>query len=63
MAAKDYYQILGLAENATADQIKTFKVLKQGSSDLYLEYSRPLEGGEKGEWTCTVNVVVKYAER
>ena len=40
-------------------EIWTFKALKQGSSDIYLEYSRPWEGGEKGEWTCTVNVVVK----
>ncbi len=37
----------------------TFKALKQGSSEVYLEYSLPWEGGEKGEWTCTVNVVVK----
>ena len=40
-------------------EVWTFKALKQGSSDIYLEYSRPWEGGEKGEWTCTVNVVVK----
>jgi len=40
-------------------EIWTFKALKQGSSEVYLEYSRPWEGGEKGEWTCTVNVVVK----
>ena len=37
----------------------TFKALKKGSSIIYLEYSRPWEGGEQGEWTCTVNVVVK----
>ena len=40
-------------------EIWTFKVLKQGSSDIYLEYSRPWEGGKKEERTCTVNVVVK----
>ncbi len=40
-------------------EIWTFKTLKQGSSDIYLEYSRPWEGGKKGERTCTVNVVVK----
>jgi len=40
-------------------EVWTFKALKQGSSEVYLEYSRPWEGGEKGEWTCTVNVVVK----
>ena len=40
-------------------EIWTFKALTQGSSEVYLEYSRPWEGGEKGEWTCTVNVIVK----
>ena len=40
-------------------EIWTFQALKQGSSEISLEYSQPWEGGEKGEWTCTVNVVVK----
>ena len=40
-------------------EVWTFKALKKGSSTIYLEYSRSWEGGEKGEWTCTVNVIVK----
>ncbi len=40
-------------------EVWTFKALKKGSSTIYLEYSRPWEGGEQGEWTCTVNVVAK----
>ena len=40
-------------------EVWTFKALKKGSSTIYLEYSRPWESGEQGEWTCTVNVVVK----
>ena len=40
-------------------EVWIFKALKQGSSKIHLDYSRPWEGGEKGEWTCTVNVVVK----
>jgi len=40
-------------------EVWTFKTLSQGSSTIYLEYGRPWEGGEKGEWACTVNVVVK----
>jgi len=40
-------------------EVWTFKALKEGSSTIFFEYSRPWEGGEKGEWTCTVNVVVK----
>jgi len=40
-------------------EIWTFKALKQGLSTIYLEYSRPWEGGEKGKWTLTVEVIVK----
>jgi len=40
-------------------EVWTFKALKEGSSTIFFEYSHPWEGGEKGEWTCTVNVVVK----
>jgi predicted secreted protein len=40
-------------------EVWTFKALKQGSSDIYMEYSRPWEDGEKREWTCTINVIVK----
>ena len=40
-------------------EVWTFKALKEGSSTIFFEYSRPWEGGEKGEWTCTVSVLVK----
>ena len=40
-------------------EVWNFKALKEGSSTIFFEYSRPWEGGEKGEWTCTVNVIVK----
>jgi len=36
-----------------------FKALEKGSSTIYLEYSQPWDGGEKKEWSCTINVVVK----
>ena len=36
----------------------SLKALKKGTSTVLLEYSRPWEGGEKGEWTITANVVV-----
>ena len=36
-----------------------FKTLKQGTSTIYVEYSRPWEGGEKGEWTYKLTVTVK----
>ena len=40
-------------------EVWTFKTLKEGSGTIFFEYSRPWEGGEKGEWTCTVDVIVK----
>lgn len=40
-------------------EVWTFKAVKEGSSTIFFEYGRPWEGGEKREWTCTVNVVVK----
>ena len=36
-----------------------FKALKPGTSTIHVEYSRPWEGGEKGEWTYTLEFVVK----
>ena len=36
----------------------TFKALKKGSGTISLEYSRPWEGGEKGEWTFRLDVTI-----
>ena len=47
------------APGTPGQEVWTFKALQKGSSTIYLEYNRPWEGGEQGEWTCTVNVVVK----
>jgi inhibitor of cysteine peptidase len=44
---------------APGQEVWTFKALKQGTSTIYVEYSRPWEGGEKGEWTFRLTVVVK----
>ena len=40
-------------------EVWTFKALKKGESTISMEYSRPWEGGEKGEWTFVLTVVVK----
>ena len=40
-------------------EIWTFKALKEGTSIISMEYSRPWEGGEKGEWTFVLTVTVK----
>jgi len=44
---------------AAGKQEWTFKALKKGQTTVSMDYSRPWEGGEKGEWTFTLNVVVK----
>lgn len=44
---------------AAGKEIWTFKALKKGESSISMEYSRPWEGGEKGEWTFNLTVVVK----
>ena len=40
-------------------EIWTFKVLRPGTSTISMDYSRPWEGGEKGEWTFKLTVGVK----
>ena len=44
---------------APGKEIWTFKALKKGTSTISMEYSRPWEGGEKGEWTFVLLVVVE----
>jgi len=44
---------------APGKEVWTFKALKKGTSTIALEYSRPWEGGEKGEWTFNLTVAVK----
>ena len=40
-------------------EVWTFKALKKGTGTVSMEYSRPWEGGEKGEWTFALTVAVK----
>jgi len=40
-------------------EVWTFKALKVGESVISVDYSRSWEGGEKGEWTFVLNVLVK----
>ena len=44
---------------APGKDVWTFKTLKEGTSTITFDYSRPWEGGEKGEWTFTLVVIVK----
>jgi len=44
---------------AAGNEVWTFNALKKGTSTVSVEYSRPWEGGEKGEWTFNLTVTVK----
>ena len=45
-------------EGAAGQEIWTFKILRPGETIIAMEYSRPLGGGEKGEWTFDLSVKV-----
>ena len=47
------------APGTAGQEVWTFKALKEGTSTISMEYSRPWEGGEKGEWTFVLTVTVK----
>jgi len=47
------------APGTPGQEIWTFKALEEGESAISMEYSRPWEGGEKGEWTFVLTVTVK----
>ena len=40
-------------------EVWTFQALNKGETTGSMEYSRPWEGGEKGNWTFALTVVVK----
>ena len=40
-------------------EIWTFETIQKGASTVSIRYSRPWEGGEKGEWTFNLSVTVK----
>ena len=44
---------------APGQEVWTFKTLKEDTSTIYFEYSRPWEGGQKAIWTFNLTVIVK----
>ena len=44
---------------AAGKEVWTFKALKEGYTEVFMEYSRPWEGGKEVEWTFRLSVVVK----
>jgi len=49
----------GPVVGAPGEERWTFEALRKGTSEVFVEYSRPWEGGEKGEWTFTLTVLVR----
>ena len=47
------------APGSSGVEMWTFKALKSGNTTVNMEYGRPWEGGEKGEWTYELTVTVK----
>jgi inhibitor of cysteine peptidase len=41
------------------EEVWTFKVLKEGTSTISVEYDRPWEGGKKAEWTFILTVTAR----
>jgi len=44
---------------AGGQEVWTFKALEKGETTVSMEYGRPSEGGEKGEWIFKLIVTVK----
>lgn len=44
---------------AAGTEVWVFRTRQKGSATINMEYSRPWEGGEKGEWTLILTVIVK----
>ena len=43
---------------APGSQVFTFRALQKGTTTVKMDYSRPWEGGERGEWTFELAVTV-----
>jgi len=48
-----------LAPGTAGTEVWTFKALKQGTSTISVDYSRPWESGEKASWEFVLTVIVK----
>ena len=55
----EYVAPAGNALGTAGTQAWTFKASGRGSSIVEMEYGRPWEGGEKGEWTFRLAVTVR----
>ena len=55
----DFEEPEGDVPGAAGIELWTFEAVEKGITEVHMEYSRPWEGGEQGEWTYTMIVTVK----
>ena len=55
----EYVAPQGTAIGAPGNEVWTFKALTKGSTMVEMQYNRPWVGGEKGEWSFQLTIVVK----
>lgn len=55
----DFEEPEGDAVGAAGNETWTFEATEQGEGVINMEYSKPWEGGIKGEWTYKISVVVE----
>ncbi|MFC1979727.1 protease inhibitor I42 family protein [Chloroflexota bacterium] len=55
----DFEEPEGNLLGAGGIDVWTFEAIEKGTVEVRMEYSRPWEGGEKAEWTYTMNVMVE----
>ena len=55
----DYEDPVSDAVGAAGLELWTFEAVEVGTTEILMAYSQPWEGGEKEEWTYTMNVTVE----
>jgi len=44
---------------AASKEVWIFRAVEKGTTEVYMTYSQPWDGGEKAEWTFTMTVTVE----
>lgn len=55
----DFQEPEGDLMGAPGEETWTFEAVKKGTTVIKMEYGQSWEGGTKGQWTYTINIVVK----
>ena len=55
----DFEEPEGDLTGAPGMEVWTFEAVENGTTEIYMEYSQPWQGGLKAEWTYTMTVTVE----